>query len=166
MSPSFWDLMSHLVTHLVDELDIFDAVTCRWLYPLERYLGLFQNLWWNSRSTRKGNWIIVGGGSRISDTLQCRSPSQSPMSVGQQRGTWNEWQSAQGSIVKEDFDSCWSAQICCNNSDSIASYQRWVQSQTIVVQLWGTRVQIYILGQGISIHNVIGFHFETHAKIV
>lgn len=36
--PSFWDIMSHLVIHLVDELAICGPVSCRWMYPIERYL--------------------------------------------------------------------------------------------------------------------------------
>ena len=40
--PSFWDIMSHLVIHLVDELAICGPVSCRWMYPVERYLGVLK----------------------------------------------------------------------------------------------------------------------------
>ncbi len=43
MPPSFWDLMSHLVIHLVDELEILGPVACRWMYPMERYLGVLKS---------------------------------------------------------------------------------------------------------------------------
>lgn len=40
--PSFWDIMSHLVIHLVDELAICGPVACRWMYPMERYMGVLK----------------------------------------------------------------------------------------------------------------------------
>ena len=40
--PSFWDIMSHLVIHVVDELAICGPVGCRWMYPVERYLGVLK----------------------------------------------------------------------------------------------------------------------------
>jgi hypothetical protein len=36
--PTFMDVMSHLIIHLVEELYICDPVHCRWMYPVERYL--------------------------------------------------------------------------------------------------------------------------------
>ena len=36
--PSFFDVMTHLVYHLVDELDVCGPVACRWMYPIERYM--------------------------------------------------------------------------------------------------------------------------------
>jgi hypothetical protein len=36
--PSFFDVMSHLLIHLVHELDICGPVYTRWMYPIERYL--------------------------------------------------------------------------------------------------------------------------------
>jgi hypothetical protein len=36
--PSFFDLMTHLLYHLVDELDMCGPVTIRWTYLLERYM--------------------------------------------------------------------------------------------------------------------------------
>ena len=38
--PSFWDIMSHLVIHLVDELFDCGLVSAQWMYPIERYLGV------------------------------------------------------------------------------------------------------------------------------
>ena len=36
--PSFFDIMSHLVVYLVEEVEIFGPVHTRWMYPIERYL--------------------------------------------------------------------------------------------------------------------------------
>ncbi len=36
--PSFFDIMSHLVLHLVEEVEICGPVHTRWMYPIERYL--------------------------------------------------------------------------------------------------------------------------------
>jgi hypothetical protein len=36
--PSFFNVMSHLPIHLVQQLDICGLVHTRWMYPMERYL--------------------------------------------------------------------------------------------------------------------------------
>jgi hypothetical protein len=36
--PSFFDIMTHLPYHLVEELDMCGPVTARWIYPVERYM--------------------------------------------------------------------------------------------------------------------------------
>ena len=36
--PSFFDVMTHLLYHLVDELDLCGPVSSRWMYPVERYM--------------------------------------------------------------------------------------------------------------------------------
>jgi hypothetical protein len=36
--PTFMDIMSHLMIHLVEELYICGPVHCRWMYPMERYM--------------------------------------------------------------------------------------------------------------------------------
>ena len=36
--PSFFDIMSHPVMHLVEEVEICGSVHTRWMYPIERYL--------------------------------------------------------------------------------------------------------------------------------
>lgn len=36
--PSFFDIMTHLLYHLVDELDICGPYSIRWMYPIERYM--------------------------------------------------------------------------------------------------------------------------------
>jgi hypothetical protein len=33
-----FDVMTHLVVHLVEELDICGLVQTRWMYPMERYM--------------------------------------------------------------------------------------------------------------------------------
>jgi hypothetical protein len=36
--PTFMDVMSHLMIHLVEELYICGPMHCRWMYPIERYM--------------------------------------------------------------------------------------------------------------------------------
>jgi hypothetical protein len=36
--PSFFDIMTHLPYHIVEELDMCSPVTTRWMYPVERYM--------------------------------------------------------------------------------------------------------------------------------
>ena len=47
-SLAFLDVMTHLLVHLVKEVDIYESVYIRWMYPMERYLktlkGYVRNL--------------------------------------------------------------------------------------------------------------------------
>jgi hypothetical protein len=36
--PSFFDIMTHLLIHLVEELELCGLVHLHWMYPIERYL--------------------------------------------------------------------------------------------------------------------------------
>jgi hypothetical protein len=36
--PWFFDMMTHLIIHLIDELKIYGPVGARWCYPMEIYL--------------------------------------------------------------------------------------------------------------------------------
>jgi Domain of unknown function (DUF4218) len=36
--PSFFDVMTHLMIHVAEEVDICGPVHIRWMYPIERYL--------------------------------------------------------------------------------------------------------------------------------
>jgi hypothetical protein len=45
--PSFFDIMTHLSYHLVDELDLCGLVTARWMYPVERYMKTLKGYVWN-----------------------------------------------------------------------------------------------------------------------
>jgi hypothetical protein len=38
--PGFFDIMTHLVVHLVEELDICGPVHALWCYSVERYMGI------------------------------------------------------------------------------------------------------------------------------
>ena len=38
LPPTFFDVMSHLPIHLVQQLDICGPVYTRWMYPMERYM--------------------------------------------------------------------------------------------------------------------------------
>jgi hypothetical protein len=41
--PSFFDVMTHLPYHIVEELDMCGPVTTRWMYPVERYMKTLKN---------------------------------------------------------------------------------------------------------------------------
>jgi len=36
--PTCFDVMTHLIIHLVEELDLCGPVHTRWMYPIERYM--------------------------------------------------------------------------------------------------------------------------------
>ncbi|CAL2237917.1 unnamed protein product [Prunus armeniaca] len=40
--PSFFDIMVHLVVHLVREVRLCGPVYCRWMYPFERYMKVLK----------------------------------------------------------------------------------------------------------------------------
>ncbi len=42
-SPGFFDLMTHLLVHIVNELEICRLVASRWCYPMEHYLIVLNN---------------------------------------------------------------------------------------------------------------------------
>jgi hypothetical protein len=35
---AFFDVMTHFLVHLIEELDICGPIHVRWMYPMERYL--------------------------------------------------------------------------------------------------------------------------------
>jgi hypothetical protein len=56
--PSFFNIMTHLPYHLVQELDLCGPVSTRWMYPIERYMktlkGYVQNMAWPEASMAEG----------------------------------------------------------------------------------------------------------------
>ena len=58
MPPSFFDIMSHLPVHLVEELFLCGPVHTRWMYPYERY---FKNLKGHVRNLAKPEGSIAHG---------------------------------------------------------------------------------------------------------
>ncbi len=40
--PAFFDVMTHLLIHVVEDLEQFGPVSARWMYPLERYMKLLK----------------------------------------------------------------------------------------------------------------------------
>lgn len=48
--PTCFDVMTHLIIHLVEELDLCGPVHTRWMYPIERYMkalkGYVRNMAW------------------------------------------------------------------------------------------------------------------------
>jgi hypothetical protein len=45
--PSFFDVMTHLPYHIVEELDMYGPVSTRKMYPVERYMKTLKNYVWN-----------------------------------------------------------------------------------------------------------------------
>jgi hypothetical protein len=56
--PSFFDIMTHLPYHLVEELNLCGPVSTRWMYPVERYMktlkGYVRNMAWPEASMAEG----------------------------------------------------------------------------------------------------------------
>jgi len=48
--PSFFDIMVHLIVHLVREIRICGPVFLRWMYPVERYMKILKGYVKNHRS--------------------------------------------------------------------------------------------------------------------
>nr|GEW89631.1 hypothetical protein [Tanacetum cinerariifolium] len=57
-TPSFFDVMVHLVSHIVEEIKIVGLVFLRYMYPFERYMGLLKG-YVRNRYRPKGS-IIQG----------------------------------------------------------------------------------------------------------
>jgi hypothetical protein len=56
--PLFFDIMSHLLVHLVDELEIRGLIHTRWMYPIELYLKTLKGYVYN-KTRHEGN-IVEG----------------------------------------------------------------------------------------------------------
>jgi hypothetical protein len=56
--PSFFDMMTHLLYHIVDELDICGPIATRWMYPIKRYMKTLKlyvrNMAWPEASMVEG----------------------------------------------------------------------------------------------------------------
>jgi len=56
--PLFFDIMTHLLYHLVDELDVCGLVITRWMYPIKKYMKTLKlyvhNMAWLEASMAKG----------------------------------------------------------------------------------------------------------------
>ncbi len=57
--PSFFDIMTHLLIHLMDELTICDLVHTQWMYPIECYLKTLKGYVQNKTSL-KGSMESLG----------------------------------------------------------------------------------------------------------
>jgi hypothetical protein len=40
--PTFFDIMTHLPYHIIEELDMCGSVATRWMYPIERYIKMLK----------------------------------------------------------------------------------------------------------------------------
>jgi hypothetical protein len=47
MPPSFFNIMVHLILHLVDELDMCGPIHTRWMYCVERLNKVLKGYVWN-----------------------------------------------------------------------------------------------------------------------
>ncbi len=53
--PTCFDVMTHLVVHLVEELDLCGLVHTRWMYPMERYMKVRRHV--RNMARPKGNMV-------------------------------------------------------------------------------------------------------------
>jgi hypothetical protein len=44
-SPSFFEIVTHLLIHLVEELKLCGLVQTHWMYFIERYLKTLKDMW-------------------------------------------------------------------------------------------------------------------------
>ncbi len=54
--PSFFDIMTHLLFHLVEELEICGLVHACWMYPIECYMKTLKGYVWN-KVRLEGNMV-------------------------------------------------------------------------------------------------------------
>ena len=45
--PAFFDVMVHLIVHLLREIKLCGPVWLRWMYPMERYMKILKGYVWN-----------------------------------------------------------------------------------------------------------------------
>ena len=79
-SSFFFDIMSHVVMHLVDEVEICRHVHTRWMYPVERYLkthkGYVQNIARREGSRAEGYAIVEALGFCTEYMQECMTTTQ------------------------------------------------------------------------------------------
>ena len=85
MPPSFFDIMSHLLNHLVHELFICEPVHTRWMYPFEHY---FKNLKGFVRNLAKPEGSIAQG-YQVEEALGFLTEYMANYSIMSQR-FWDE----------------------------------------------------------------------------
>jgi hypothetical protein len=54
---SFFDIMTHLLYHIVDELDLCGPVSTRWIYPMERYMKTLKTYVHNNMVRPEGSMV-------------------------------------------------------------------------------------------------------------
>ena len=55
--PAFFDIMVHLIVHLVREIKLCGPVFLRWCYPFERYMGTLKDKVRNPVSKEISNFV-------------------------------------------------------------------------------------------------------------
>ena len=51
--PSFFDIMVHLIVHLIHEIKMCGPVFLRYMYPFERFMGILKNMYETDIGPRK-----------------------------------------------------------------------------------------------------------------
>ncbi len=41
--PSFFDIMTHLLLHVIDELVVYGPIHTKWMYPMERMMKVLKD---------------------------------------------------------------------------------------------------------------------------
>jgi hypothetical protein len=54
--PSFFDIMTHFMYYLVDELHMCGPVVIKWMYPIERYMKTLK-LYVRNMARSKAQWL-------------------------------------------------------------------------------------------------------------
>lgn len=92
--PSFFDPMTHLVVHLVEELYLCGPVHSRWMYPLERYMKYLKSYVRNKARPEgciaMGNAMEVGLGLCTEYILECESTHQRVWDADEEPGESGE----------------------------------------------------------------------------
>ncbi|KAI5317270.1 hypothetical protein L3X38_036977 [Prunus dulcis] len=65
--PSFFDIMVHLVVHLVREVRLCGPVYFRWMYPFERYMKLLKG--WSAFKPKDGSFKPLSGCTNTVEVL-------------------------------------------------------------------------------------------------
>jgi len=92
--PSFFDPMTHLVVHLVEELYLCGSVHNRWMYPLERYMKYLKSYVRNKARPEgcmaTGNAVEVGLSLCTEYILECESTRQRVWDAEEEPGNSGE----------------------------------------------------------------------------
>jgi hypothetical protein len=126
--PTFMDIMSHLMIHLVEELYICGHVHCRWMYLIERYMKTLKDY---VRTYARPEASIVEG-YYMSETLEYSTEYMQHLQ-GTSRRVWDDKEEntmndeiVQGSSwshrMSEDL-RVWAHNFIVNNSNDLSNWR-------------------------------------------